>query len=418
MASLKRRLSRLPFITVFLTLLVAVPLVLAAVDAPTGYDNLTNGFETQANFDQDRGTFDKVEQIADGLGPVYNAQACRECHQNPVSGSVTQVNEVRAGQTDADGNFTPHPGGTLVNDRAIDPAIQEHVFDSDNTVTTRTSLSIMGDGFVEAIPDQAFYDIQNAQPADQKGVIVTVPVLETGLDGTHPIQRIARFGWKNQHASLISFAADAYRNEIGITNPLFLTENSSNGHSVMPYDTVSDPEDQGSTNHPFGKDVEAFASFMRSTKAPPRSPAAATAGPNDPITVGEAVFDRIGCVTCHTDKITTAPSGTTFNGGFFTVNGALGSLDIHPYGDFMLHEIGTASHPGDGIPQASATAAQIRTAPLWGLRTRTRLMHDGLSFTITDAVSRHKGQATSSASAFASLNASDSSAIMAFLNSL
>jgi CxxC motif-containing protein (DUF1111 family) len=414
MARLKRRLSTRFFIGVFLTLLVAVPLALAAVDAPTGYDNLTNGFTTQTNFDSNRAVFDTVEQIADGLGPVYNAQACRECHQNPVSGSVTQVNELRAGSTDANGNFTPHPGGTLVNDRAIDPAIQEHVFDSDNTVTTRTSLSIMGDGFVEAIPDIEFTRIQGAQPAAQKGVIVTVPVLETGLDGTRPIQRIARFGWKNQHASLISFAADAYRNEIGITNPLFMTENSSNGHSVATFDTVSDPEDPPSTNHPFGKDVEAFAAFMRSTKAPPRSPATATAGPNDPITVGEAVFDRIGCVTCHTDLITTATQGTTFNGGFFTVSGALASLDIHPYGDFMLHTIKT----GDGIPQESAAADQIRTAPLWGLRTRTRLMHDGLSYTISDAVSHHKGQAATSASSFATLSPSDSSAIMAFLNSL
>jgi CxxC motif-containing protein (DUF1111 family) len=414
MARLKRRLSRLPFIAVFLTLLVAVPLVLAAVDAPTGYDNLTNGFTSQTNFDLNRATFDTVEQIGDGLGPVYNAQACRECHQNPVSGSVTQVNELRAGSTDASGNFTPHPGGTLVNDRAIDPAIQEHVFDSDNTVTTRTSLSIVGDGFVEAIPDSEFTRIQTAQPAGQKGTIVTVPVLETGLDGTHPIQRIARFGWKNQHASLISFAGDAYRNEIGITNPIFPTENSSNGHSVATFDTVGDPEDPPSTNHPFGKDVEAFAAFMRSTKAPPRAPAAASAGSDDPITVGEAVFDRIGCVTCHTDKITTAPPQTAFNGGFFIVDSSLGNKTIHPYGDFMLHSIKT----GDGIPQESAAADQIRTAPLWGLRTRTRLMHDGLSFTITDAVGRHKGQAATSAASFATLSPSDNTAIMAFLNSL
>ena len=408
MARLKRRLSRLPFITVFLTLLVAVPLVLAAVDAPTGYDNLTNGFSSQTNFDLDRAVFDTVEQIGDGLGPVYNAQACRECHQNPVSGSVTQVNELRAGSTDASGNFTQHPGGTLVNDRAIDPAIQEHVFDSDNTVTFRTSLSISGDGFVEAIPDSEFTRIQTAQPASMKGTIVTVPVLETGIDGTHPIQRIARFGWKNQHASLISFAGDAYRNEMGITNPIFPTENSSNGHSVAAFDTVGDPEDPPTTNHPFGKDIESFASFMRSTKAPPRGIISAT------VTDGEAVFDRIGCVTCHTDAITTAPPQTAFNGGFFIVDSSLGSKTIHPYGDFMLHAIKT----GDGIPQASAAADQIRTAPLWGLRTRTRLMHDGLSFTITDAVSRHKGQAATSAASFATLSPSDNTAIMAFLNSL
>jgi CxxC motif-containing protein (DUF1111 family) len=409
MASLKRRLSKLPFISVFLTLLVAVPLVLAAVDAPTGYDNLTNGFTTQTNFDLNRATFDTVEQIEDGLGPVYNAQACRECHQNPVSGSVAQVNELRAGTTDAtSGSFTQHPGGTLINDRAIDPAIQEHVFDSDNTVTTRTSLSISGDGFVEAIPDGEFTRIQTAQPVGMKGTIVTVPVLETGLDGTHPIQRIARFGWKNQHASLVSFAADAYLNEIGITNPIFPTENSSNGHSVAVFDTVGDPEDPPTTNHPFGKDVEAFAAFMRSTKAPPRGPTSAA------VTNGEAVFDRIGCVTCHTDNIVTAPPQTSFNGGFFIVDSSLGNKTIHPYGDFMLHTLKT----GDGIPQASAASDQIRTAPLWGLRTRTRLMHDGLSFTITDAVSRHKGQAAASAASFAALTPSDSSAIMAFLNSL
>src|SRR6201995_2938666 len=178
MARLTRRFSTRFFIIVFLTLLVAVPLALAAVDAPTGYDNLTNGFESQSNFDLDRATFDTVEQIADGLGPVYNAQACRECHQNPVSASATQVNELRAGSVDTAGNFTPHPGGTLINDRAIDPAIQEHVFDSDNVRTFRTSLNVLGDGFVEALPDSEFTRVQTAQPAGMKGTIVKVPVLE------------------------------------------------------------------------------------------------------------------------------------------------------------------------------------------------------------------------------------------------
>jgi CxxC motif-containing protein (DUF1111 family) len=409
MASLKRRLSKRFFISVFLTLLVAVPLALAAVDAPTGFDNLTNGFENQTNFDLDRTQFDTVEQIADGLGPVYNAQACRECHQNPVSGSATQVNELRAGQTDATtGAFTPHPGGSLINDRAIDAAVQEQVFDSDNTRTFRTSLNLMGDGFVEAIPDSEFTRIQTAQPTGMKGTIVTVPVLEAISAGTTPTTRIGRFGWKNQHASLLSFASDAYLNEMGITNRLFPTENTSNGNSVAAFDTVSDPEDAPTPAHPFGPDIEAFTRFMRSTKAPPRGMSAAA-------TVdGKTVFDRIGCVTCHTDSITTAPEGTVFNGGTFTVDGSLGSKTIHPYGDFMLHEIKT----GDGIPQESATATQIRTAPLWGLRTRTRLMHDGQSLTILDAINRHKGQAASSVTSFNTLSAADNSALFNFLNSL
>jgi CxxC motif-containing protein (DUF1111 family) len=387
-----------------LALLLGIPLVLAAVDAPTGFDNLTNGFESQTNFDLDRAQFDTVEQIEDGLGPVYNAQACRECHQNPVSASATQVNELRAGKTSSDSTvFTPHPGGTLINDRAINAAIQEHVFDSDNIRAFRTSLNILGDGFVEAIPDSEFTRIQNAQPVGMKGTIVKVPVLESSASA----ERIARFGWKNQHASLLSFAADAYLNEMGITNPLFPNENTSNGNSVAAFDTVSDPEDAGTTAHPFGPDVEAFTRFMRSTKAPPRG---LTSSDNN----GEVVFDSIGCVNCHTDSITTAPEGTTFNGGTFTVTGPLASKTIHPYGDFMLHDIKT----GDGIPQQSATGALIRTAPLWGLRTRTRLMHDGQSLTIRDAILRHDGQAAASVTAFKGLSAADNTALMSFLNSL
>ena len=88
-----------------------------------------------------------------------------------------------------------------------------------------------------------------------------VPVLEAASRA-----RIGRFGWKNQHASLVSFSADAYLNEMGITSPLFPDENTSNGRFVgsgSGYDPVADPEDDG-------VDVKAFADFMRATKAPPR----------------------------------------------------------------------------------------------------------------------------------------------------
>jgi CxxC motif-containing protein (DUF1111 family) len=410
MARLKRRLSKLPFITVFLTLLVAVPLVLAAVDAPTGFDNITNGFENQTNFDLDRAQFDTVEQIADGLGPVYNAQACRECHQNPVSASSTQVNELRAGKLNNDGGFVDHPGGSLINDRAIDAAIQEHIFDTDTIRTFRTSLNLLGDGFVEAMPDSEFTRIQSAQPAAMKGTIISVRVLESPSTSRSDL-RIARFGWKNQHASLLSFAADAYLNEMGITNPLFPTENTSNGNSVAAFDTVPDPEDAATSAHPFGPDVEAFARFMRSTKAPPRG---ATISSSEDPSPGEVVFDRIGCQNCHTDSITTAPEGTSFNGGTFIVTGALANKTFHPYGDFMLHDVKT----GDGIVQGKATGALIRTAPLWGLRTRTRLMHDGQSLTIRDAILRHGAQAAPTVTAFNALSAADDSALFTFLNSL
>ncbi|HEY0553457.1 MAG TPA: di-heme oxidoredictase family protein [Thermoanaerobaculia bacterium] len=406
MSIVQKRWKKFPFVGVFLgALVVAVPLVYAAVDAPTGYDNLTNGFETQTNFDLDRASFETREQIADGLGPVYNAQACSECHQNPVSGSDSQISELRAGQT-VSGVFTDHPGGSLINDRAIDASIQEHVFDTDNTRTFRIALTLAGDGFVEALPDSEFTRVQTAQPVGMKGTIISVPVLES----SPVVTRIGRFGWKNQHASLLSFSADAYLNEEGITNPLFPTENTSNGNSVAAFDTVADPEDAPTGAHPFGPDVEAFTRFVRSTKAPPRGPIDAD------VTKGEKNFKDVGCMNCHTDSLTTATAGTSFNGGTFVVDASLGDKIIHPYGDFMLHDIGT----GDGIVQNGGTGTrnQVRTAPLWGLRTRTRLMHDGLTLTPLDAIARHGGQAASTVTAFNALSALDQGKLITFLNSL
>src|SRR5207244_8392504 len=102
----------------------------AAAEAPTGIDNNTNGFEDQPAFDKDRAKFEEVEKIEDGLGPVYNATSCVSCHQNPVTGSSSQIAELRAGHHESDPNdpdprrvkFVEAVGGSLIQQRAIDPA--------------------------------------------------------------------------------------------------------------------------------------------------------------------------------------------------------------------------------------------------------------------------------------------------------
>src|ERR1044071_1027598 len=76
-----------------------------ATEAPAGFDNLTNGVLTQADFNAAKATFEERDEIADGLGPVYNAQSCAECHQNPVTGATSQITEFRAGHLDGFGNF-------------------------------------------------------------------------------------------------------------------------------------------------------------------------------------------------------------------------------------------------------------------------------------------------------------------------
>ena len=192
----------------------------------------------------------------------------------------------------------------------------------------------------------------SSQPSSMRGLVIRVPVLEGPPNAT----AVGRFGWKDQHASLTSFSADAYLNEMGITSTLQPTENTSNGNSVAAFDTVADPEDTDN-------DVEQFADFMRATKAPPRDTAAAAT--SDAVE-GSELFDAIGCNVCHVRTIVTAPANSQILGGARSVHPALANKIIHPFSDFLLHNVGT----GDGIVQngGPSTRNRMRTPPLWGLQ--------------------------------------------------
>jgi CxxC motif-containing protein (DUF1111 family) len=411
-------------------------------DAPTGFDNKTNGMVDEATHQADQVKFEEVEQLSDGLGPLFNAQSCRECHQTPVSGAGSQVMELRVGHQGPDGHFrTPDipiahgaeviSGRSLVNDRAIcpnaafpDKEIQERVPDTETIRTFRLSVNLLGDGFVEAIADQTLIDLSKQQCKSSRrkicGQILYVPIVEApGQMG------IGRFGWKDQHASLLSFAGDAYLNEMGITNRLQPNEVTN------LCNTISEPND---TPGPDGlADVDHFARFIRATKAPARDAQLASGAA---ARKGLALFDKIGCATCHVETLTTAPAGTRINGGTFTIPAALGSITLHPYGDFLMHDVGT----GDGILQATrehyghqvfqqmsgylskqdfeSSRNKIRTAPLWGVRLRPRLMHDGASLTLLEAITRHHGEASHVIQQFEKLKHPDRDAIIEFLKSL
>ncbi|HEX8118359.1 MAG TPA: di-heme oxidoredictase family protein, partial [Pyrinomonadaceae bacterium] len=343
-----------------------------ATEAPAAFDNApVPGFyagtaaQQQATFNADKAVFEERDEIADGLGPVYNAQACSECHQNPVTGGISQITEFRAGHQDGFGNFVDAPGGSLINDRAINARIQERrPSNAENIFTFRTSLNTLGDGFVEAISNTTLQNIANAQPGQSggqiAGLLIAVPVAEASGQ-----TRFGRFGWKDQQASLLSFASDAYLNEQGITNRFNLAENTSLGASVAAFDPV--PDNQPCVSNPSvncgedpEEDIAIFARFMRASKAPPRD----TFGLNTTdVAAGDSLFNQIGCAICHVRNITTAPAGTVINGGAFTVPAALANKIIHPLSDFLLHDVGT----GDGIVQngGQSTANEMRTAPLW-----------------------------------------------------
>jgi CxxC motif-containing protein (DUF1111 family) len=159
--------------------------------------------------------------------------------------------------------------------------------------------------------------------------------------------------------------------------------------------------------------IDHFTQFIRGTKVPPRD-AVLAATPD--AQAGQAVFESIGCNICHVESITTAAAGTIINGGAFTVPEALGNKVIHPFGDFLLHDVGTGDHIVQGGPPD--TASKLRTAPLWGLRTKSRFMHDLESLTLEQAIRRHNGEAREVIRGFRQLTGQEKAQLLAFLQSL
>lgn len=220
-------------------------------------------------------------------------------------------------------------------------------------------------------------------------------------------------------------SGDAYLNEMGITTRLFPDE------VTKLCNTAPEPNDQVGLDGL--DDVDHFARFIRASKAPARdSKLLDTAQAQK----GSKLFDKIGCAECHVRALTTAPAGTKINGGTYTIPVAIGGKTFYPYSDFLLHNVGT----GDGIvvpmvehygrkmyettwknfsPQSFHNAQnKLRTAPLWGVRFRNRLMHDGESTTLRDAILRHREEAYESAHRFDRMSAADQQALLAFLSSL
>jgi CxxC motif-containing protein (DUF1111 family) len=388
-----------------------------AVRANPGSNSVSNGIAepTGDTFANDQAFFEKQEDASDGVGPVFNAVSCVTCHANPVSGGASQIAELRVGHLDTNGNFVNPSvsingganlitGRSLINDRAICPEAQEHVPATETIRAVRAVLNTLGDGFVEAIDDSTLISIAQGQPAQSKGLIagdaIQVPVLEA------PGQmRVGRFGWKDQHSSLLSFVGDAYLNEMGVTNRLRPTDSTSVCKTTT--DLEDKPDSLGMAN------IDHFTQFIRGTKVPPRD-AALAATPD--AQAGQAVFESIGCNICHVESITTAPVGTMIDGGAFTVPDALGNKVIHPFGDFLLHDVGTGDHIVQGGPPD--TAAKLRTAPLWGLRTKSRFMHDLASLTLEQAIRRHNGEAREVIRGFRQLTGQEKAQLLAFLQSL
>jgi CxxC motif-containing protein (DUF1111 family) len=257
-------------------------------------------------------------------------------------------------------------------------------------VARRRTTPLYGLGLVDAVPDDALRALAALEkflhPATA-GVVSPVTDVATGKPA------IGRFGWKAQVSSLFVFSGDAYLNEMGFTNPLFPNENCPQG------DCASLVHNPAPGLNDDGGDLAKFTDFMQLLAPPPRGPVGLAE------LAGEAVALRIGCFDCHTPALISGDSPVA----------ALRHKVFHPYSDFLLHDMGAL---GDGIAQNTATGRLMRTAPLWGLRQLTTLLHDGRAANISDAILAHDGQGASSRDRYKALSQPDHDRLLSFLRSL
>jgi CxxC motif-containing protein (DUF1111 family) len=343
--------------------------------------------------------FLEVETAEEGLGPAFNGTSCAVCHNVPVVGGAGTIGEIRAAGRDVNGRPVPlSPDGETLFQLFSTPlhGCQVQLPAEAVIIARRIPIPLFGAGLVEAIADDTILALADPDDGNGDGVSGRASIVRDVATGD---RRVGRFGWKAQHATLLAFSGDAYRNEMGITNDLF-REELGVGLTPEQYrrcDPFPDPEDRidPATRR---RGIDNFTSFMRFLAPVGRGSGGAAAAE------GEAQFSALGCASCHTPSLTTAPSREPL----------FDRQAVPLFSDLLLHDVGT----GDQIPQASATPEEIRTPALWGLRFRRPLLHDGRAATIEDAILHHGGEAERARRRFEALTPSARDALLTFLRGL
>jgi CxxC motif-containing protein (DUF1111 family) len=397
---------------------------------------------TDADFTVALDNFNQVETIDDGVGPVFNETACGRCHTlGGIGGSGEQIERRFGRVTNGVFHDLSNEGGSLrqlmtlgsfTNGTQSCTVPLEHE-PTDATVHNvgRLTTPLFGLGLVDAMPDSFFTGLAAAQPTAIRGIVNHAAIaLPNPVDTSQNIGtvRVARFGWKADTANLADFAAGAYQNEMGITTQhcfkgtsitAFATESAPNGVPMRAgCDDLAPPAPAGvpaGTDDAVGSctdtptalqgDVQNFVTFMTFLAPLPRDnsdPAAANAG--------APLFTQVGCNGCHVT--------TTFRTPNPAPNGVPGNFAFTPFSDFLVHDMGTL---GDGIGVEGdpvAVTHRMRTAPLWGIRFRNHLLHDGRTSDIATAIAAHDGQARTALTAFTALTATQQHNVIQFIRSL
>jgi len=392
------------------------------------------------------------------VGPIFNNRGCLACHWQPaMGGSGAAISEIRvrdnpsggpvhlfavdnclrAGaqqqgtNTVFNGGMMSMPLGCQISDPncKLSPCQQAELTattfsttlpmcdptsaafaNGDNCTGERQSTPLFGLGLVEAIPDATLIALAASESDATRGSVKMLQ--ELGRN------RVGRFGWKDDGATLRGFAVLATSNELGLTTPDAPNEISTCAMGKTQFGiTLEDSASPEDTIDATGRaKLDRMVDFIRALSPPPRLPENASARQ------GGKIFEAIGCAGCHTETIRTAPDPSSFipttTGAVAitrSLSRALADKSIHPFSDFLLHDMGSL---GDGITSGSAGPTMMRTAPLWGLRAKVRFLHDGRAEDIPTAIALHDGQGKIGAQAFGQLSAEQKQQLLDFLNSI
>jgi CxxC motif-containing protein (DUF1111 family) len=350
----------------------------------------------RARFDSGRVVFESTFTAAVGLGPLFNASSCAECHEDPVVGGGGDEVERHAAifQPERPGftcDLLAGQGGPVFQD-SVTPALRtalgierEDVPPGVTTVAARTTPDVLGFGLLDAVPDSVI--LSRADPDDRDGDGIS------GRPNRFFDGRLGRFGRKALVPALRQFNDGAFQIEMGITSPSVLDEGTVTGR---PFPAGTDPAPEPELNEQGLVLTDAFVRLL----APP-----APLKQSREAKQGRDLFDRVGCAGCHVPVLRTGDNPIA----------ALRHKEVAAYTDMLLHDM------GEGLADicfALATPSEFRTEPLMGLRLATQFLHDGRAKTHEQAIDFHGGEATRSRDLFRALPPADQAALLAFLKTL
>jgi cytochrome c553 len=322
-----------------------------------------------------KGATNHVPAFIEQYGPIREVRFARRPDGAP-DGGVHQLFTV-VGRSDV--------GTAGCTDAVLPPVDFDGEYQRGN-LRFRIPLQLFGLGMIGEIQDSEILARHDETAAIRAQLGIAGVPNRSGNDGT-----ITRFGWKAQNKSLTIFAGEAYNVEMGITNDLFpqsTDETAACRVDVSEPNDITRTDDTDFRNQSFHNPLHAlpdwlgFALFMRFLDAPQPVELSASAERGADLFGTDAAHPGVGCVACHSARMTTTARSET---------PALQQVTARLFSDLLIHHMG----PGlaDDITQGAATGDMFRTTPLWGIGQRLFFLHDGRTSDLAQAIQAHKSTA-------------------------